>query len=265
MESPGERFRLAVQWHPETRTDRQLFQALVAAAGAVTPPTQRAAASPDDGAAIDRRARAAMRRAACGATCQGTAGSPDLDVLDAWASILVVPRVLQGMTGVDTSVDHWRGRARHSRGRGGHGSPPAGPSGRRGCHRGRGRGTGRFDGVLELGRRRGHGIRSRGESPWWAQVYVLRDRGRTYDYLDRCVAAGARAIVVTVDYPGTSASPSFRAATSRRLDGHPGQLPGLDLAGDVGGDRPGTDTGRHRRARRQDRPADPGQGRAARR
>ncbi len=34
IESPGERFRLAVQWHPETRTDRQLFEALVAAAGA---------------------------------------------------------------------------------------------------------------------------------------------------------------------------------------------------------------------------------------
>jgi len=34
MEAPGEPFRLGVQWHPETRTDRQLFQALVAAAGA---------------------------------------------------------------------------------------------------------------------------------------------------------------------------------------------------------------------------------------
>jgi 4-hydroxymandelate oxidase len=34
---------------------------------------------------------------------QGTAGSPDLDVLT-WQSIPVVPRVLQGMTGVDTSV-----------------------------------------------------------------------------------------------------------------------------------------------------------------
>jgi len=34
MESPGDRFRLAVQWHPETRTDRQLFDALVSAAGA---------------------------------------------------------------------------------------------------------------------------------------------------------------------------------------------------------------------------------------
>jgi putative glutamine amidotransferase len=32
MEAPGERFRLAVQWHPETRADAGLFAGLVAAA-----------------------------------------------------------------------------------------------------------------------------------------------------------------------------------------------------------------------------------------
>ncbi len=32
IETPGERFRLAVQWHPETQTDRRLFAALAAAA-----------------------------------------------------------------------------------------------------------------------------------------------------------------------------------------------------------------------------------------
>lgn len=32
MEAPGERFRLAVQWHPETRHDAGLFTGLVAAA-----------------------------------------------------------------------------------------------------------------------------------------------------------------------------------------------------------------------------------------
>ncbi|MBD8606831.1 gamma-glutamyl-gamma-aminobutyrate hydrolase family protein [Aeromicrobium sp. CFBP 8757] len=32
MEHPGHRFRLAVQWHPETREDAGLFRALVAAA-----------------------------------------------------------------------------------------------------------------------------------------------------------------------------------------------------------------------------------------
>lgn len=32
IETPGDRFRLGVQWHPETQPDRRLFQALVAAA-----------------------------------------------------------------------------------------------------------------------------------------------------------------------------------------------------------------------------------------
>ena len=32
IEAPGERFRLAVQWHPETRADAGLFAGLVAAA-----------------------------------------------------------------------------------------------------------------------------------------------------------------------------------------------------------------------------------------
>jgi putative glutamine amidotransferase len=32
MESPGDRFRIGVQWHPETRTDAGLFAGLVAAA-----------------------------------------------------------------------------------------------------------------------------------------------------------------------------------------------------------------------------------------
>jgi putative glutamine amidotransferase len=33
MESPGPRFRMAVQWHPETHVERTLFGAFVAAAG----------------------------------------------------------------------------------------------------------------------------------------------------------------------------------------------------------------------------------------
>jgi putative glutamine amidotransferase len=32
IEDPDSRFRLAVQWHPETRQDARLFEALVAAA-----------------------------------------------------------------------------------------------------------------------------------------------------------------------------------------------------------------------------------------
>jgi 4-hydroxymandelate oxidase len=37
--------------------------------------------------------------------------------------------------------------------------------------------------------------------PLWFQLYVLRDRGATRTLIDRAVAAGARALVVTVDAP----------------------------------------------------------------
>lgn len=37
--------------------------------------------------------------------------------------------------------------------------------------------------------------------PWWAQVYVLGDRGRTRELLARARAAGASAVVLTVDTP----------------------------------------------------------------
>jgi len=44
MEAPGDRFRLAVQWHPETQSDRRLFEALAGAAREWT--TRRTVHSP---------------------------------------------------------------------------------------------------------------------------------------------------------------------------------------------------------------------------
>jgi 4-hydroxymandelate oxidase len=38
-------------------------------------------------------------------------------------------------------------------------------------------------------------------SPWWFQVYVLRDRARTVDLVERAAAAGCRALVLTGDTP----------------------------------------------------------------
>jgi 4-hydroxymandelate oxidase len=38
-------------------------------------------------------------------------------------------------------------------------------------------------------------------APWWAQVYVLRDRGLTRALLERAREAGARAVVLTADTP----------------------------------------------------------------
>lgn len=37
--------------------------------------------------------------------------------------------------------------------------------------------------------------------PWWFQVYLMRDRGFTQGLIEQAVAAGARALVLTVDAP----------------------------------------------------------------
>lgn len=49
IQAPGDRFRLAVQWHPETQTDHRLFQALAQAATARA--ADRDAGQPSIGAA----------------------------------------------------------------------------------------------------------------------------------------------------------------------------------------------------------------------
>jgi 4-hydroxymandelate oxidase len=42
-------------------------------------------------------------------------------------------------------------------------------------------------------------------TPWWMQVYLQRDRRLSYAYLDEAVAAGAGALVLTVDTPSLGA------------------------------------------------------------
>lgn len=68
------------------------------------------------------------------------------------------------------------------------------------------------------------------DGPWWAQVYVMKDFGLTSDYLDRLVAAGATAVVLTVDNPGTVGDAPFRARVQSRLPVTPGNYPGLTWA-----------------------------------
>ncbi|QEV16637.1 alpha-hydroxy acid oxidase [Streptomyces alboniger] len=46
--------------------------------------------------------------------------------------------------------------------------------------------------------------------PWWYQVYVLRDRELTVRQVERAVAAGARALVLTVDAPYVAHKPRVR-------------------------------------------------------
>lgn len=40
-----------------------------------------------------------------------------------------------------------------------------------------------------------------GDTPWWFQVYVLRDRGLTRELVERAAARGATAMVLTADTP----------------------------------------------------------------
>jgi 4-hydroxymandelate oxidase len=57
--------------------------------------------------------------------------------------------------------------------------------------------------------------------PWWMQVYVMRERERTAGLVRQAVAAGARALVLTVDTP--------YASTKARPGVVPGDSPGDPL------------------------------------
>jgi 4-hydroxymandelate oxidase len=47
--------------------------------------------------------------------------------------------------------------------------------------------------------------------PWWQQIYVLRDRGVSDEVARRAAAAGARALVLTVDAPYVARKPGLAA------------------------------------------------------
>jgi 4-hydroxymandelate oxidase len=49
---------------------------------------------------------------------------------------------------------------------------------------------------------RGYGATARAGGPCWFQLYIYKDRGITRDLVQRAEAAGAEAIVLTVDAPG---------------------------------------------------------------
>lgn len=169
-----------------------------------------------------REAAQAALSPAAWAYYQAAVSSPELDAA-AWAAASIVPRVLRGLTAVDTATT--LGGAAVS-------TPVliaataahrlADPDGERTTA-----GAAAAEGALMVYSSSAAvevtDFGAAAEGPWWAQVYVMRDRAVTYDYVDRCVASGARALVVTADYPGTIASPAFRTAS--RLDAVPGNYP----------------------------------------
>lgn len=63
--------------------------------------------------------------------------------------------------------------------------------------------------------------------PWWAQVYIMKDRRLTQDYLRRIAAARPSAVVLTVDHMGEPAEAPFRIPTEP-MPARPGNFPGMN-------------------------------------
>jgi len=116
----------------------------------------------------------------------------------AWAAVRLRPRVLRDVSCVDTSLVLLGRRlatpvlvgptALH-----GLVHPGAEPATARGA---------RAAGSLHVvSTRSSTPLEQVGADPWWLQVYVLRDRSRTLDLVQRAAAAGAGALVLTGDTP----------------------------------------------------------------
>jgi 4-hydroxymandelate oxidase len=166
-----------------------------------------------DLAALREAARAVLPADAW-AFYQGTAdglSDPERDAR-AWNRFDLVPRVLTGLTSIDTSVELSGHRFA---------SPVtiAAMAAQGGCHE---------DGELvTIAAAAAAGVlmtysqnatiplerfAAAATSPWWAQIYLQRDRAVTDDYIARCRDGGAAALVLTVDVPGLLADTAFRRA-----------------------------------------------------
>lgn len=134
------------------------------------------------------------------AWCAGGAGAQvTLDeAQQAWAAVRLRPRVLRDVSSVDTSLVLLGRRlatpvlvgptALHALVH-----PGAEPATARGA---------RAAGSLHvLSTRSSTPVEQVGADPFWLQVYVLRDRSRTLELVQRAAAAGAGALVLTGDTP----------------------------------------------------------------
>jgi 4-hydroxymandelate oxidase len=160
---------------------------------------------------------------------QSTAGpDPDADAV-AWQAIPLVPRMLRGLTAIDCSV-RLGGREFatpvHVSATAGHGLYH--PDGEVGTARATAAAGALYcyssSATVEV-----TAFAAAAGVPFWAQVYLMTDRSRTTDFVDRCVAAGASALVLTVDNPGPLGDPPFRSVQSS-LPVRPGNYPGWDWA-----------------------------------
>lgn len=65
-------------------------------------------------------------------------------------------------------------------------------------------------------------------APWWYQVYVLRDRDHTMRQIERAAAAGAQALVLTVDAPYVAVKPRVQLPLPLPSDDELVRTVGLD-------------------------------------
>lgn len=169
--------------------------------------------SPMDFAPLREAARAAVAPDAW-AFFQGTADArsdPERDAR-AWEHWDLVPRVMTGLTAIDTGVE--LGGQRFA-------SPVTiAATAAQGACRDEGErltiaAAGRAGVLMTYSHNASVAVEqfaAAATSPWWAQIYVQRDRVITADYMARCAELGAAAFVLTLDVPGTLADASFRRA-----------------------------------------------------
>jgi 4-hydroxymandelate oxidase len=124
----------------------------------------------------------------------------------AWRTFRLLPRVLHDVSAVDTGLELAGSRLA---------SPVlVAPSALQAMAHPRGElataaGAREAAGLLVLSSRASREIEqvAREAGPWWFQVYCLRDREATDRQVGRAAAAGARALVLTVDVPYVAAKP----------------------------------------------------------
>ena len=119
----------------------------------------------------------------------------------AWRDVRLRPRVLRDVADVDTAVTLLGTALR---------TPVlAAPSAHHGLahpdgERATAAGVRAAGSLMVLSTRSTVALEEVGADPWWLQVYVVRDRARTVELVQRAAAAGASALVLTGDTPYVS-------------------------------------------------------------